>query len=59
MNEQRAKKRYKVGKQPMWRSKKKNKKRKEVQKEVDPDKIAFLQYLGHLTDDEDQAATKK
>lgn len=56
MNLQRAKKRYRVGKQPAIRSRKPEKKAKEKVKEIDPERVAFLQYLGHLSEEEE---TKK
>ena len=44
----------------MVRSQKPSIKRKEVQKEIDPERLAFLLYLGNLSEEEDQnaAATK-
>ena len=40
------KKRNRVGKQPMFRSTKRSIKKVEVTKEIDPDKLAFMKYLG-------------
>ena len=37
-----------MGKKPMFRSEKLNKKKKKVVKEMDKDKLAFLLYLGQL-----------
>ena len=56
--QQREKQRHRVGKQPMWRSKKKTLRLKTPPKEIDPDRMAFLQYLGNLEEDEAQAAQK-
>ena len=58
--EKKKKKRIKFGKMNMVRSQKPSIKRKEVQKEIDPERLAFLQYLGNLSEEEEQgaAATK-
>ena len=48
--------RHRVGKQPMFRSAKKSVKKKEAPKEIDPEKLAFLQYLGDLEEDANAAA---
>ena len=42
----------------MVRSQKPSIKKVEVVKEIDPDKLAFLMYLGHLDDEESAAAQK-
>lgn len=47
LQEQRAKKRYRVGKQPMVRSAKMAMQKKEKKKEIDPDQVANQQYLGY------------
>ena len=52
LKEQRDKPRYRVGKQPMWRSMKKSVKKKKAKKAIDPEKLAFLTYLGHIEGDE-------
>ena len=54
--EKKKKKRIKFGKMNMVRSQKPSIKRKEVQKEIDPERLAFLQYLGNLSEEEDQGA---
>ena len=58
MNLKRDKPRNRVGKQPMVRSQKRSIKRVEAPKEIDPEKLAFLQYLGDL-DEMTEAATLK
>ena len=45
--------RVKKGKKEKNRSHKPSKKRKEAPKEIDPEKLAFLQYLGELDEGED------
>ena len=52
VNEMKSKKRVRIGKQPMFRSKKKSKKKVEVKKEIDPEKLAFLKYLGQYEDED-------
>uniref|UniRef100_A0A7S3I4J1 Uncharacterized protein n=1 Tax=Favella ehrenbergii TaxID=182087 RepID=A0A7S3I4J1_9SPIT len=52
VNEMKNKKRVRIGKQPMFRSVKRSKKKVEATKEVDPEKLAFLKYLGQFDDDE-------
>jgi len=58
MNEQRAKKRHRVGKQPMVRSQKRSIKKVEATKEINAEKMAFLKYLGHFDEEEDAPAKK-
>jgi len=38
--------RVRIGKQPMFRSTKRSIKKVEITKEIDPEKLAFLKYLG-------------
>lgn len=42
----------------MQRSRKHSIKRKEVAKEIDPDQLAFIKYLGQI-DEEEEGGTKK
>ena len=51
MIEARNKPRHKVGKQPMFRSQKPQKKKKKETKVIDPDRLAMLMYLGDLEAD--------
>jgi hypothetical protein len=44
----RDKKRVRIGKQPAVRSQKPSIKQVETVKEVNPERLAFLMYLGHL-----------
>lgn len=46
------KKRFRIGKQPMFRSVKRSKKKVEQKKEIDPEKLAFLKYLGQFDEEE-------
>ena len=55
MNEMKNKKRVRIGKQPMFRSVERSKKKVEKKQEIDPEKLAFLKYLGQY-DEEDQLA---
>ena len=48
--------RVRIGKKPMFRSNKLNKKKKKVVKEMDTDKLAFLRYLGQLDEIEEVVA---
>ena len=48
---QRMKPRHRVGKQPMVRSQKPVKKKNTEKKEIDPEKLAFMMYLGVLDDE--------
>ena len=48
--------RHRIGKQPMVRSQKHSIKRVEAPKEIDPERLAFLQYLGDLDEDPNAAA---
>ena len=57
--EKKKKKRIKFGKMHMVHSRKPSIKRKEVKKEIDPERLAFLQYLGHLSEEEDSSANQK
>ena len=57
--DKKKKKRIKFGKMHMVRSQKVSIKRKETVKEIDPERLAFLQYLGHLSEEEDQPANQK
>ncbi len=57
--EMRNKKRVRIGKQPMIRSTKPSHKKKVVQKEIDPEQLAFLLYLGNLDQDNDTSIAKK
>ncbi len=55
---QRQRPRYRVGKQPMYVSKKFTKIKKEKAKQEDPEKMAFRKYLGQLSDEEEPKKTK-
>ena len=61
MRERQTKKRFRVGKQPMYRSSKPSIKKQEQVKIIDPERQAFLDYLGELgeEDPEDGGATQK
>ena len=52
INEMKNKKRVRIGKQPMFRSVKRSKKKVEQKKEIDPEKLAFLKYLGQFDEEE-------
>lgn len=52
INEMKNKKRFRIGKQPMFRSVKRSKKKVEHKKEIDPEKLAFLKYLGQFDEEE-------
>ena len=49
-------KRERWGKVRMVRSTKPSIKKVEAPKEIDPEKLAFLQYLGNLEEDEEEGA---
>ena len=53
VNEMKNKKRVRIGKQPMFRSTKKSIKKVVVKKEINPEKLAFLKYLGQFDEEED------
>ena len=55
--ERQTKKRFRVGKQPAWRSAKHQIKRVEVVKEISPDRLNFLKYLGQLDEEEEVDTT--
>ena len=55
LNEQKNRKRERWGKVRMTRSLKPSIKKVEAPKEIDPEKLAFMQYLGVL-DEEDEGA---
>ena len=57
-DDKKGKVRYRIGKQPMFRSTKKSYKKKEIVKEIDPEKLAFLKYLGQLEEEETQTTAK-
>ena len=48
LEEQRTKKRVRIGKQPMFMSAKPVKAKKKEEKKIDPEKQAFLDYIGVL-----------
>jgi len=56
LNEQKNRKRERWGKVRMLRSTKPSIKKVEAPKEIDPEKLAFLQYLGNLEEDEEEGA---
>ena len=56
MVQARNKPRHRVGKQPMFRSQKELITKEEAPKEIDPDRMAMLQYLGDLEEDAQAAA---
>ena len=51
MIEQRNKPRYRIGKQQMLRSQKPRMQKKKKKKEIDPEKLAFMTYLGYTEGD--------
>ena len=51
MIQARSKPRHRIGKQPMFRSQKEIKEKKEAPKEIDADRLAMLRYLGDLEED--------
>ena len=53
-----SKLRPKFGKMKMQRSRKPSVQRKKVEKEIDPEKMAFIQYLGHLSEEDDGTAAQ-
>ena len=61
MRERQTKKRFRVGKMPMKRSAKQSIKKQEQVKVIDPDRQAFLDYLGELgeEDPDDGAPAQK
>ena len=59
MQEKRAKKRYRQGKQLMVRSRKESFKREKTPPKIDPEEMAWRLYLGPLGDEVDQTAQKK
>ena len=48
--------RHRIGKQPMFRSQKPVKAKKKEKKEISPERLAFLKYLGDLEEDQNAAA---
>lgn len=54
-----SKLRPKFGKMKMQRSRKPNVSRKKEEKKIDPEKMAFIQYLGHLSEEEEVADAQK
>lgn len=58
MIEARDKVRHRVGKQPMFRSQRKQETKKEAPKKIDPERLNFLRYLEGLEEDPNAAAQK-
>ena len=50
--------RPKFGKMKMQRSRKHDIVRTEVVKEIDPERLAFIQYLGHISEEEGEPNTQ-